>query len=134
MIPAKASDLIEEVAQSLDMPREDLASLINLYYKEVRLTLENLDYLHLRIGGLGIFTIKGWKLDAELAEKEKSLERCVIDKSKNKALRNIERYKKAQIMWAQQRQEQYEQRVLKRAYYKKKRDELTGKDTENLGE
>lgn len=57
MFPKKASDEIKDYAKGIDIPQDDVADMINGFYRELKKTCSELKYPIVNIRGLGYMKI-----------------------------------------------------------------------------
>ena len=79
MVPTRIKELIPEVAKEVDIPQEHLSLIVSVYYKELRRSLSDFKYLHIKIPGLGRMTIKGWLLQEKIDEVQQKMSRAATD-------------------------------------------------------
>jgi hypothetical protein len=68
MIPAKARDLIPDLAAEIGIPEEDLANMLSFYFKENKRIASTLQANHIILRGLGTLNIKGWLLEEKIKQ------------------------------------------------------------------
>ncbi len=95
MRPKKAKDLIEDVCKEVALSNEVVESIINFYYREVRLNLSALNHYRIHLTNLGDFTIKHWKIEDKIDKLQKFEEN-----NKAKGLQKITaRFKTAETLF-----------------------------------
>ena len=66
MRPKKTKELIPQIAKELQLSEEQVKSVMDIYWDQVRKTLSSLEYNRLFLRGLGVFYIKPWALEKKL--------------------------------------------------------------------
>jgi nucleoid DNA-binding protein len=64
--PKKTKELIPQLAKELGLTEQEVKSVIDLYWDQVRKTLSSLEHNRLFLRGLGVFYIKPWALEKRL--------------------------------------------------------------------
>ncbi len=106
MIPAKARDLIPELAKQIGIPEEDLANMLSFYFKENKRIASKLEKAHIILRGLGILNIQGWKLEDKIKEAEDS--------------EDIPLFEAALERWKQERVKKKQVGIKKKQFYDNK--------------
>jgi hypothetical protein len=120
MIPTKVKDLIPETAKDLNISEEDLSNMLSFYFKEVKKKMSNLEYLHFVIRGLGNMTIKGWLIEKEIEDKQKSLSLSSKAENIEKLKFEIDLLEKVLPKWKEEKRLKKEHIVIKKEYYNNK--------------
>lgn len=95
MRPRKAKEFIPHVAETLALPEDCVANIINYYYQELRKSLSSLKHQRIHVTNLGDFVIKHWNVD----DKIDMLERWE-EKNRLKGLQEITaRFKTAETLF-----------------------------------
>lgn len=73
MNPKHWRDISDKTAEDLEIPKEHMAIMVDLYYKEVKSILRNISCYELRVQGLGKFVINHDSVSKELYRNERLL-------------------------------------------------------------
>jgi nucleoid DNA-binding protein len=74
MYPKKASNIIKQTAEELDISQSKVDAVISFYYKELRKELSRIQDLRINVPTLGYFQIKSSKVPISIKNLEKKLE------------------------------------------------------------
>lgn len=66
MRPKKTKELIPQLAKELQLSEQEIKSVMDLYWDQVRKTLSSLEHNRIFLRGLGVFYIKPWALEKKL--------------------------------------------------------------------
>jgi hypothetical protein len=134
MVSTKAKDLIPEAAKELGLPEEHLKIMFSFYIKENKKVLSNLEYLNVRLNGLGVMTIKGWEIEKQIEQMKKYMLQCRIEESIQEYERNIKVFERVLPKWKEQEKNKKIAKKRKQEYYKNKEanNDLKRKDTNSL--
>jgi hypothetical protein len=123
MIPAKAKDLIPEVAQQIGIPEEHLQSMVSFYFKEVKQVLVNLDHLHVRIKGFGTMNMRGWDLEDNIKNADRQLTVFTSPIARGNITAHKEVMERAKVKWDDEMRRKKEAGILKKQFYDNKTKE-----------
>lgn len=76
MNPVKFKEVINETAQRLEQKPELVAAVLQLYFKELRLSLTTLSHPRVQLFNLGTFQLKPGVLEKKLSAKCLQLQKC----------------------------------------------------------
>ena len=66
MRPKKTKELIPQLAKELQLSEQEVKSVMDLYWDQVRKTLSSLEHNRIFLRGLGVFYVKPWALEKRL--------------------------------------------------------------------
>ncbi len=77
MKPKKIKDLIPQLSKELQLSKEEIESVLDVYWDKVRKTLSSLDHNRVNLKGLGTFYIKPWSIEKKIKANDNVIERYV---------------------------------------------------------
>jgi nucleoid DNA-binding protein len=75
--PKKIKDLIPQLSKELQLSKEEIESVLDVYWDKVRKTLSSLDHNRVNLKGLGTFYIKPWSIEKKIKANDNVIERYV---------------------------------------------------------
>lgn len=120
MVPIKLKGLIPQLAKELEIPEEHLKVLIGYYYKENRKLLENLEYLHIKLRGLGVMTIKGWDIQKRIADLKYRVYASRSVNTRVEYQRELDNYTRILQEWEKQEEYKKSIKLSRKQYYDNK--------------
>lgn len=85
MKPKRAYDLVDEVAEKLGLPKKTVKTVVTYYWKRVKRSLNEFEYIHIRVESFGTFTIRRNKLN----DKAKFMEYRINNLIRANELKNL---------------------------------------------
>ena len=128
MRPKKTKELIPQIAKELQLSEEQVKSVIDIYWDQVRKTLSSLEYNRLFLRGLGVFYIKPWALEKKLKSNSSRVS-DYMDNPSNYGLQKMNDIFKENIKLEAVKARELEENQIKF----KKRDESRNQDLEGEG-
>ena len=128
MRPKKTKELIPQIAKELQLSEEQVKSVIDIYWDQVRKTLSSLEYNRLFLRGLGVFYIKPWALEKKLKSNSSRVS-DYMDNPSNYGLQKMNDIFKENIKLEAVKARELEENQIKF----KKRDERRNQDLEGEG-
>lgn len=125
MRPKKTKELIPQIAKELQLSEEQVKSVIDIYWDQVRKTLSSLEYNRLFLRGLGVFYIKPWALEKKLKSNSSRVS-DYMDNPSNYGLQKMNDIFKENIKLEAVKARELEENQIKF----KKRDERRNQDLE----
>jgi len=126
--PKKTKELIPQIAKELQLSEEQVKSVIDIYWDQVRKTLSSLEYNRLFLRGLGVFYIKPWALEKKLKSNSSRVS-DYMDNPSNYGLQKMNDIFKENIKLEAVKARELEENQIKF----KKRDERRNQDLEGEG-
>jgi len=123
--PKKTKELIPQIAKELQLSEEQVKSVIDIYWDQVRKTLSSLEYNRLFLRGLGVFYIKPWALEKKLKSNSSRVS-DYMDNPSNYGLQKMNDIFKENIKLEAVKARELEENQIKF----KKRDERRNQDLE----
>lgn len=128
MRPKKTKELIPQIAKELQLSEEQVKSVMDIYWDQVRKTLSSLEYNRLFLRGLGVFYIKPWALEKKLKSNSSRVSEY-MDNPSNYGLQKMNDIFKENIKLEAVKARELEENEIKF----KKRDERRNQNLEGEG-
>lgn len=128
MRPKKTKELIPQIAKELQLSEQEVKSVMDIYWNQVRKTLSSLEHNRLFLRGLGVFYIKPWALEKRFKSNSTRVS-AHMDNPSNHGLQMMNEIFKENIKLEAVRDREIEENKIKF----KKRDERRNQDLEREG-
>lgn len=135
--PKKSQDIIAEQALDIGIPEEHLAIMVNSYYSELKGAMSNFKGMVLDMPNLGKLYIKENQLRDTIPARKVALEKTMLFKDNPKAVQTVQDdVDNMTRVWydiLEEREKKAVVRYVYRTIKKLRKNESTGKTTEDLG-
>lgn len=128
MRPKKTKELIPQLAKELQLSEEQVKSVMDLYWDQLRKTLSSLEHNRIFLRGLGVFYIKPWALEKRIKGNATKVSNY-IDNPSSHGLQMMNEIFKENIKLDAVKAREMEENQVKF----KKRDERRNQDLEGEG-
>ena len=119
-------DLVKQFAADNNIPEEDALSIIVGMYSSIKISMNRLEHLRIKVPGLGVFSMKHWKAQKELQSLIKRRNK-VGTEHKHWYNKGIELMTKAATMALEEEERIKAFKIIKKQY----KDEHLDREAEN---